>query len=249
MNLSEGAMFINVLIEELYETRNAGSIKVLDFGCGSGNLVKELAAIGYDSYGCDIEASWNSENLDATRLRLIQRNPYRLLYPDSTFDVVISKSVLEHAKNKHTCFLEIRRVLRPGGCAIHLFPPKWYLPAEPHTFVPLLNYFYPACPRWWLSLWAWLGIRNEFQKGLHWKEVVERNLKYCAEGLSYYPNSRHQRLSMEIFGNYSSPMDMVVRLAPGRTAAALRYLPFYKFTGWLVGELRTKMIVQRKTEI
>lgn len=58
MNLSEGAMFISALIEELYETSSAGPIKVLDFGCGSGNLVKELATIGYDSYGCDIEVSW-----------------------------------------------------------------------------------------------------------------------------------------------------------------------------------------------
>ena len=31
------------------------SVKVLDFGCGSGTLVHCFLALGFDAYGCDIE--------------------------------------------------------------------------------------------------------------------------------------------------------------------------------------------------
>lgn len=37
----------------------------------------------------------------------------------------------------------------------------------------------------WLKLWAVLGVRNEFQKNLHWSEVYRRNVEFCKEALNY----------------------------------------------------------------
>ena len=61
---------------------------------------------------------------------------------------------------------------------MHLYPSKWYLPSEPHIYVPLVNVFWPRCPRWWLALWARLGVRNEHQGHMGWKEVVDINVRY-----------------------------------------------------------------------
>jgi len=116
----------------------SGTIRVLDFECGSGHLVKELLSYGYDAYGCDT----NLDRSAGERCREIGTAPYRLPFENDFFDVVLSTSVLEHARNPHEYLAEIRRVLKPNGVAMHLFPGKWYLPREPHILVPLANYFY-----------------------------------------------------------------------------------------------------------
>ena len=118
---------------------------------------------------------------------------------------------MEHARNKEEALSEIWRVLKVGGHAMHLFPSKWYLPVEPHIFVPLVNFFWPKCPKWWLALWAILGVRNEFQGVKSWKEVTEDNYAYCRQGLSYWSNRKFQAVSLKIFGNCLAPMEFYLR--------------------------------------
>jgi hypothetical protein len=56
--------------------------------------------------------------------------------------------------------------------------------------------------RWWLGVWALLGVRNEFQKGLGWREVMERNFEYCRTGVNYVPRREMKKLVADIFGNF-----------------------------------------------
>ena len=83
-------------------------ISILDFGSGSGRIAKELTKIGYDVYGCDIIPP--PADTDPKRSRQIQQSPYRLPYRDEMFDIVMSTSVLEHARNPEEYMPEIRRV-------------------------------------------------------------------------------------------------------------------------------------------
>ena len=162
-DINKAADFLDIAIRLLGGFSLPSHTKVLDFGCGSGQLVDALLQLGFDAYGCDISAYWSGEpSVAPERLHLISSMPYRLPFDDSIFDVVVSTSVLEHAQNKEEYFQEIHRVLRPGGYSMHIYPGKWYLPYEPHIYVPLVNYFWPYCPKWWLGLWALLGVRNEF---------------------------------------------------------------------------------------
>ena len=68
---------------------------------------------------------------------------------------------------------EIWRVLRrPGAWTLHIFPARWR-PVEPHIFTPFGGRFqHPAV----ISLWAHLGIRNSFQKGLGAEETAAAGL-------------------------------------------------------------------------
>ncbi len=140
------AHFFDRAISELARLENPPRVRVLDFGCGSGELVQHLVELGYDAHGCDIVPAPEAPTVAPARQRLkeINRAPYRFPFDDESFDVVVSTSVLEHARNPDEYLMEIRRVLKPGGFAMHLLPGKWYLPYEPHILVPLANYFYPT---------------------------------------------------------------------------------------------------------
>jgi SAM-dependent methyltransferase len=245
----KAAQFTHRAIRELARFERASDVVVLDFGCGRGDLIQQLLSFGYDAYGCDVSTDWvRNPGVDETRFRKIGLDPYRLPFEDGSFDVVVSTSVLEHAQNKEDCFREIHRILRSGGYSIHVFPSKWYLPVEPHISVPLANYVWPYCPRWWLTLWAILGVRNRFQGEKSWRKVVASNLSYCATQLCYWPKRKYRRLSMDVFGNFSAPMEFYIDHAYGGYARMARRLPFRKLSGWLSGVFRIQLIVQQKTE-
>ena len=217
--------------------------KVLDFGCGRGALVDGLCELGVDAYGCDVDPYWEG---DKPRLRPIERTNYRIPYGDNSFDLVCSTSVFEHAQNIRECFYEIKRVLKPGGVALHIYPGKWYLPTEPHIYVPLVNFMWPNQPRWWLALWAMMGVRNEFQRELSWRQVTEANWQYCRAGLCYPRQSFFRDVSMEVFGNCDWPMQYLLSKTDGGVASLYQRLPLKGLIAWLAQRTRMALLVQRK---
>jgi ubiquinone/menaquinone biosynthesis C-methylase UbiE len=99
--------------------------KVLDVGCGTGNLTltaKSTAGVSGAVYGIDaapemIEVARKKAKqagFDAVfEVGLIEKIPF----PDASFDVVISRLVIHHLPDdlKRKAFAEIFRVLKPGG--------------------------------------------------------------------------------------------------------------------------------------
>lgn len=220
-------------------------LKILDFGCGAGQLARELQNLGYDVFGCDVYIAQSNEN-QGERFRQIQTNPYNIPFENETFDIVLSTSVLEHAQNTEEFFLEIKRVLKTGGYAMHILPGKYYLPTEPHLYVPLVSWFWPKCPDWWLALWAFLGIRNEFQKKALWRDVYKQNKVFCEENLCYHPTKYYEQLSNKIFGNFSWPMVFYIEHSSGGFAKLARKLPFKSILGKLSREIRMGFLAMQK---
>jgi SAM-dependent methyltransferase len=244
-HLEGAARFFDQAIKEL--ANGNLSYKVLDFGCGSGQLVRELSAFGYTVYGCDVVLDDDNKS-EKGLLRKIEIQPYKLPYENNQFDIVVSTSVLEHAQNTEECFQEIARVLKPGGYALHLLPGKFYLPTEPHIFVPLVSWFWPRCPNWWLALWAFLGIRNEFQKGLSWKQTYSQNKSYVKKNLCYKSTKYYEILSKEVFGQFLWPMVFYINHANGGFCRLARKLPFKGLSGILSRELRMGFLVTQKVK-
>jgi SAM-dependent methyltransferase len=237
--------FITSALRDLCNAQT--SAKILDLGCGAGKTVAYLRSVGFDAWGCDSK-EFITLFKGGEYLLDIAPSPYRLPAEDNSFDAVISSSVLEHAGNKEEIFREIHRVLKPGGITLHILPGKYYLPAEPHIYVPLVNWFWPNVPAWWLALWAIAGVRNEFQQGYGWRQVVTANVQYCKAGLSYWPHRRLKRNVTAIFGNCHFPNDYYVRMAYGGAARLARKLPFpHQLTGWLMGHLREGLLLAKKT--
>jgi len=96
-------------------------VKVLDAGCGNGNYVidefrKKIDwAAGVDA---DTGATRNNICLDEIKYSNLESIPY----PDNEFEVVISLWVVEHLKNPEKVFLELKRVLKPGGKMLLVTP-------------------------------------------------------------------------------------------------------------------------------
>ncbi len=165
--------------------------RVLDLGCGAGRLIVAACDRGFDGWGCDFDTGINADSVDQQlakemlaggRLRRIE-SPYRLPFDDAMFDVVISDQVFEHVQDFAATIAEMDRVMKPGAVFLHTFPPRSCL-IERHIHVPFASWFHP---RWWLALWAALGIRNEFQRGLSARETVELNARFMREGVNYPP--------------------------------------------------------------
>ena len=141
------ANVIDVLITNYQTTRTP---KLLDVGCGSGDLVDDFLSQGCDAFGCDVSFKSGSQTeklIHAERIKRIiyqgkkradvrEHNPlYSYPFTDSFFDVLFSRAVIEHVFNLNEFAEENFRILKLGGIAIHYFPSKWSV-IECHTGIP-----------------------------------------------------------------------------------------------------------------
>jgi 2-polyprenyl-3-methyl-5-hydroxy-6-metoxy-1,4-benzoquinol methylase len=103
--------------------------RVLDLGCGTGDLARALAAAGLQVGGCDIsdemlvraarEPRGRGERVGWVRLSPGWR---RLPFASAAFDVVVAASVFEYVAEPGAVLRECARVLRPGGVVLYTVP-------------------------------------------------------------------------------------------------------------------------------
>jgi len=168
--------------------------RILDFGCGAGEFVFKMRDMGFNCVGFDLNDyvryrndddkqhfSFSPESNDDTSNTIINATSYTIPFPDSSFDIIHSSSVIEHVMDIDVVLKECARVLKPRGVCIHFYPGKLRL-VEPHVEVPLASFFHPDP---WLYFWARLGVRNDFQSHLTNDQVVESNKRYFSTGLFY----------------------------------------------------------------
>jgi SAM-dependent methyltransferase len=97
--------------------------KLLDLGCGRGEFLNGFIGAGVSGYGIDFTDAAIEFCPDANIKQAdIENNG--LPYPDNYFDVVFSKSVIEHFHNPDIMVKEVFRCLKPGGLAI-ILAPSW----------------------------------------------------------------------------------------------------------------------------
>ncbi len=131
-------------------------LRVLDLGCGTGELTVLMRRLGADAMGADV----HDEHLELARMlardnglpegMFVRSSPRTLPFPDAHFDVVHLHVVVEHLSDSvlRSLLPEIRRV-----CAglVHVVVPNRLQWTDDHTGLPLL----PLLPRrvatWWLD--------------------------------------------------------------------------------------------------
>jgi SAM-dependent methyltransferase len=88
--------------------------RILDLGCGDGQLTAQLAADGAIVIGVDASA----DMVAAAKMRgidAIAGNAEHLPFPDASFDAVFSNAVLHWVRDHEAMLAEVRRVLKTGG--------------------------------------------------------------------------------------------------------------------------------------
>jgi SAM-dependent methyltransferase len=101
--------------------------ELLDLGCGSGELARELAARGYRVTGCDIAPEMLRAAARAGRghpVRWLELQPgwRELPFAAGSLDAVVASSVLEYVRDPAGVLAECARVLRPGGALLCTVP-------------------------------------------------------------------------------------------------------------------------------
>lgn len=96
--------------------------RLLDFGCGSGRILRHLLDAGDgELHGCDIHApsvAWVAAHLPRAVVAVAPERP-PLPYPDGHFDAVWAVSVFSQlADGWAEWLLELRRITKPGGTVI-----------------------------------------------------------------------------------------------------------------------------------
>lgn len=138
-------------------------IRILDAGCGNGELLLALhrhlpglTGRPVELYGFDVSDArvQRSSFFDATlatlrngapeedwsaRLHLISTHD-DWPFANATFDVIVSNQVLEHVSDLPHFLTNAQRVLRHDGISVNLFPTRSYI-VEGHVGVPFAHWF------------------------------------------------------------------------------------------------------------
>jgi ubiquinone/menaquinone biosynthesis C-methylase UbiE len=96
-------------------SRDAGNQRLLDVGCGTGFIFDQAHDLFQQMEGIDITPDMLARVTPRGNLTLRVGEAENLPFPPSSFDVVTCYSVLHHIEDLQAVFVEIRRVLKPGG--------------------------------------------------------------------------------------------------------------------------------------
>jgi len=104
------------------------NIRVLDYGCGAGELVRFLMDNGFDAYGVDVDTFFDDfysytdrELLSEKRICVIDIDGKGPL-SGQTFDFIVSNMVIEHVKDKKAHFEAMARYMNNGSVALLMYP-------------------------------------------------------------------------------------------------------------------------------
>jgi SAM-dependent methyltransferase len=178
----------------------SGERQILDFGCGTGRHVYEFRDAGYQAFGVDLGDYLALRSPEDRRWFQRSADPdvYRIPYGDQTFDLIYSAMALEHLRFYEPALKEMRRVLRPDGICIHIFPAKWRL-LEAHFRIPFGGALKASA---YFSFWTHLGCKAaDAPPGFSAREHARRYWEESRTNLNYLSHRELKFFARMFFAN------------------------------------------------
>lgn len=101
-----------VLNPEIVEIARELKGPVLDFGCGSGLLVRHLRTLGTEAYGLELNSRFEQPTHDeSTRIITLYDGVLPSPFEDGTFRSVVCSEVLEHIPDHEAAITDIARIV------------------------------------------------------------------------------------------------------------------------------------------
>lgn len=120
--------FIVEVLEDNFYSRPKSEIKILDVGCGRGNISLPLASLGYQVLGVDIDQpsikNAQEKNKFPNAKFLIKSFPLKKeeIKKDFKFDCVIASEFFEHLQDPQSFAKQVYQILNQGGLLISSIP-------------------------------------------------------------------------------------------------------------------------------
>lgn len=180
--------------------------KILDYGCGSGYVVKKGRKRGINIFGVDAfyrpdnrtrELILKNSNLKEGVIKEIKNN--KIDFNNNFFDFIMSNQVFEHIEDINLPLKEINRVLKSDGYFLCRFPSKEVL-YEGHIGIPIIHKFSKnSSTRFWYALLMRnLGF-GFFDKCCQKKEWVEKSINFLDQYTFYIPKEKIEKAFMKYF--------------------------------------------------
>jgi SAM-dependent methyltransferase/4-amino-4-deoxy-L-arabinose transferase-like glycosyltransferase len=117
------------LLERLYAARarafssaaGGGPGRVVDIGCGRGQLLNQLRALGWKTTGTELSEESARYARDVLGLD-VRVGEIQELSLEGSYDLVIMWHVLEHVRDPGRALQEVARILAPGGVVVVAVP-------------------------------------------------------------------------------------------------------------------------------
>ncbi len=108
--------FVQTRLEEItaefspYRQNN----RLLDIGCGAGNLLLAARKNGWEGQGLDVSLA-AVKHVRELGFEVFQGELQKARFPSQHFDVITAAELLEHLPDPRVLLQEVARLLRPGG--------------------------------------------------------------------------------------------------------------------------------------
>jgi SAM-dependent methyltransferase len=237
--------------------REHPSSPILDFGCGSGELVATGLAAGLPMSGADVFYGGSKSRDQAEAYGLLggvvrEIREHRLPFADAYFGLIVNNQVMEHVDDLERVLGEIHRVLAPGGLLLSIFPSRDVF-REGHIGIPFAHWFRKDSRARFYYTWALrsLGLGT-------WKTEAPSARQWAVDKLRWIDTYTCYRTRAEIFAAYgryfqnkTGEMDYIrYRLLdrPGRVwfVSALRIRPAAAAARAIFRKLAFFVILSRK---
>ncbi len=141
------AAYYDFILNKIIRYFKTNQIKMLEFGCGSGQFLLRAERKGIDAFGSDF-SPYSEIARKEFNLKIETKDIFNTSYKNSTFDVIISHATYEHIYNLNKTTGKLTKLLKKDGIMIisgvpnfNLLSRRWFNNYHVNTPPGHINYF------------------------------------------------------------------------------------------------------------